>query len=67
MKHTYIFEIETNMCAENTEKVVFKTKTQRLAYLKLNKLMNKRNDIFYWHINSIKMDDGVWRCWRKNG
>ena len=35
MKHTYIFEIETNMCAENTEKVVIKTKTERLPYLKL--------------------------------
>lgn len=54
MKHTYIFEIETNMCAESTEKIVIKTKTQRLAYLKLNKLMDKRNDIFYWHINSCK-------------
>jgi len=54
VKHTYIFEIETNMCAENTEKIVIKTKTQRLAYLKLNKLMDKRNDIFYWHINSCK-------------
>ena len=67
MKNTYTFEIETNMCAESTEKIIILAKTERLAQLKLEKHMSKRKDIFYWHINSIKMDDGVWRCWCKNG
>ena len=57
MKHLFIFEIEKNMCAERKEIVEVMAKTRRLATIKLQKIMDARSDIFYWHINWVRCEN----------